>query len=244
MEDMSLACWVQTVDLGWMYYLQGNYVEVEPRVTEALRGFRNINEQRGVAAALLLLGGLRWAKKDFEQAEQLCQTALQMVENLNQETDTIVGLGSTTSLIARIRTALAAIARDRDDYETAERELRRVQDIDGIEDDLERLAAVNGFLGDIAHRQGRIAEARSILARNLALNERIGRLHGAAHDRRGLALIEESLGNFAEALTLARHANQAYHKLGIKHLAEMTQEMMTRLEQTMAERGSAVDGEN
>jgi len=80
-----------------------------------------------------------------------------------------------------------------------------------------------------------MTEARSILARNLALNERIGRLYGAAHDRRGLACIEESLGNFAEALTLARQANQMYQKLGMKHLAEMTQEMMTRLEQKMAE---------
>ena len=89
-----------------------------------------------------------------------------------------------------------------------------------------------------------MAEARSILAQNLALNERIGRLHGAAHDRRGLALVEESLSNFAEALTLARQVNQAYHKLGMKHFTEMTQEMMTRLEQTMAERGNAADGEN
>ena len=83
-----------------------------------------------------------------------------------------------------------------------------------------------------------------MLNRNLALNERIGRLHGAAHDSRGLALIEESLGNFAKALTLARRANQAYHKLGMKHFAEMTQEMVTRLEQTVAERGNAADGEN
>jgi len=116
--------------------------------------------------------------------------------------------------------------------------------MDGFEDDLERLAAANGFLGVMALRQGRMAEARSMLARNLALNERIGRLVGAAHDRRGLSLIEESLGNLAEALAFARHANQAYHKLGLKHYAEMTQEMVTRLEQTVAERGNAADGEN
>jgi tetratricopeptide (TPR) repeat protein len=237
MGDMSLVHWVQTLDLGWIYYRQGNYIEVEPRATEALRGFRNIDEQRGVAAALLLLGGLRREEKDLEQAEHLYRTALQTLESLNQE----IELGSTAKEIAQIRTALAALARDRDDYETAERELERVQDMDGVKHDLERLAAVNGFLGDIARRQGRMAEARSILARNLALNERIGRLHGAAHDRRGLALIEESLGNFAEALTLARHANQKYHKLGMKHLAEMTQEMVMRLEQTMAEQGSTVD---
>jgi tetratricopeptide (TPR) repeat protein len=243
-EDISLACWVQTVDLGLIYYRQGNYIEVEPRATEALRGFRDINEQRGIAAALLLLGGLRREKKDFEQAEQLYLTAVQMAENLNQETDTIVGLGSTTSLIAWIRTALAALASDRGDYERAERELKRVRDMDGIEDDLERLAAVNGFLGNIARRQGRMTEARSILARNLALNERIGRLHGAAHDSRGLALIEESLGNFAKALTLARRANQAYHKLGMKHFAEMTREMVTRLEQTMVKCDSTADREN
>ncbi len=243
-EDISLACWVQTVDLGLIYYRQGNYVEAEPQATEALRGFRDINEQRGIATTLLLLGGLRREKKDLEQAEQLYLTAVQMAENLNQEIDTIVGLGSTTSLIAWIRTALAALASDHGDYERAERELKRVQDMDGIEDDLERLAAVNGFLGNIARRQGRMTEARSILARNLALNERIGRLHGAAHDSRGLALIEESLGNFAKALTLARRANQAYHKLGMKHFAEMTREMMTRLEQTMVKCGSTADKEN
>jgi len=136
MGDISLACWVQTVDLGWMYYRQGNHVEAELRVTEALRGFRNINEQRGVATALLLLGGLRRGKKDLEQAEKLYLTALRTVENLNQETDTIVGLGSTTILIAQIRTALAALARDRDDYEMAERELKIAQNIAEIENDL------------------------------------------------------------------------------------------------------------
>jgi tetratricopeptide (TPR) repeat protein len=243
MEDMSLACWVQTVDLGWTYYRQGNHVEVESRATEALHEFRNINEERGVVATLLLLGGLR-REEDLEQAEQLYRIALQIVENLNQESDTIVGLGSTANLIARVRIALAAVARDHGDYETAEKELRRAQNIAEAENDPERLAAVNGFLGVTALRQGRMAEARSILAQNLALNERIGRLHGAAYDIRGLALIEESLGNFAEALTLARQANQMYHRLGIKHRVETTQEMVTRLEQKIAEQGSTMDEEN
>jgi tetratricopeptide (TPR) repeat protein len=243
MGDMSLVSWVQTVDLGWTYYRQGNHVEVESRATEALHEFRNINEECGVVATLLLLGGLR-REEDLEQAEQLYRIALQIVENLNQESDTIVGLGSIANLIARVRVALAAVARDRGDYEMAEEELRRAQNIAEVENDPERLAAVNGFLGVTALKQGRMAEARSILTQNLALNERIGRLYGAAHDRRYLALIEESLGNFGEALTFARHANQMYHRLGIKHLVEMTQEMVMRLEQKMAEQGSTTDGEN
>ena len=123
---------------------------------------------------------------------------------------------------------LAALARERKDYDAAERYFRQALDLAQKIDNKEHQANFFGNLGELALEREQWAEACQWFEQALALAREVGRVELIAQAQHGLARVWEAEGRADLALPLAQEALKIYERLQHKDLAE-ARELVERL---------------
>jgi uncharacterized protein HemY len=130
--------------------------------------------------------------------------------------------------VATVLNNLGMLARERQDYDAAERYFRQALDLAQKIDNKEHQENFFGNLGELALEREQWAEARRWFEQALALAREIGRQDSVASDLYGLARAWEAEGRADLTLPLAQEALKIYERLQHKDSAE-ARELVERL---------------
>lgn len=199
-----------TNTLGWIYMQRGEFEEAETLFHEALGMYRLISNRVGEAIGLQHLSSVFRKKKLFEQSKKSCDQAWEMAVALNDG-----------DLEALINTAYGKLARDQGDWVSAWDYFSRVRDwfekrVEQIPRDEPLARSTWGHLEIIAYHLGRPLEAKELCLRSLDFFEERGTKGYLATLKYRLALAEEALGEFQNALAHAVEAVDWFDRLGMK----------------------------
>jgi len=201
---------------SWTFYYQGRYGEAEKCAQEARDIFEASKDSPGLVTVRLALGSIANRQGNLEQSEELLNEALASAEALENE-----------SLVRDTKVALAAAAYCRQDYDSLQRLL---DDLLTTIQDPYSMGRAMGFRGVVALAEGKYQEARESFERALSIHQRTGRQIGVAHEKRGLAQVEEATGDLQAALRLARESLEIFERWGTKKHTEEMKGMIEFLE--------------
>ena len=216
-DERSLA--FTLILTAWTLHYQGKYEEAAELAREAGEISRSLNDEQGKFDMLLLLGATACRQGECERASQLLNEALAIAQTLESE-----------RCIIYAKTALVDTAYECKDYDEARRQLDEILKTKLVVDDPYRLAPLIGFQGSIALAQGKYEKAKKFFDEALTIHQKTGRQIGIAYEKRGLALVEEGLGNPVVALELANEALPIFERWGTRKHVEETRKIVGRLE--------------
>jgi tetratricopeptide (TPR) repeat protein len=192
------------VRVGDIAYMQCNYPAAREFREEALTILQQIGNQQGIARALIGLADTETAVGDYDKAESLF---LQAVEITQQNGDH----GGTA-------TALAYLAwipiRSRGDYQQAKTYLEQSLALFQQKGDRVGSALAYSGLGEVAIRQGELAEALNLLEQSLRLRQESGEKWGVAATLGSLAWVAQLQGDFEKARSHLRESVLIRRDLG------------------------------
>jgi len=173
---------------------QGKYQEGEQLAQEGLTLSRQIEEYRGTARSLFLLGVIRYRTGDVERAEVL----------LNESLATARESGDQRLMMSALNT-LGDVTCHRGDYAEAQTVFEECVSLSRELDDRYSVAMHLNNLGTVLHVLERYGEARLYYEESLEICHRIG-------DRTGQAIALSNLGEVAHARGAYREALDCYQE--------------------------------
>jgi predicted ATPase/DNA-binding SARP family transcriptional activator len=186
---------------GWLALLQCDYVPAVRRLEAALRVYRELDDQLGVAAALHVLGGVAREQGRYARALELHADSLA----------TAAAAGDRWA-IARAHNHLGFVRWLQGDFDAAAGYCTVALTLARELPDVEEIAWALISLGTIARYQGDPSRAATLLAESRALAERVGFREGIAWSLEQLGLLALDRGE-ADAAQLLHASLVIHHQL-------------------------------
>lgn len=187
--------------IGNSYQRQGDYGRALEYLRQGLKLLEEAGRKMGRADALADLGDLYFQQGDESQALEFYDRSQKLLEQLGRK-EKLAALVSRRGMLQRRRGddrgALAAFEQSLTLYQAIGHKRGMAETLVLIGDDQEKLEQFK--LSRLSYEQA------------LALYEEIGDKNGVAAALAGLARLEQSSGNHAEALTIAERAQQLAEK--------------------------------
>lgn len=179
----------------------GNLVEAWTLAETSLALYRRLNDQKGIADSLNLLGLIAIDEDNTDAAQQFLEDALKLITDNDHASRGIV-----LHNLARLASRRGNIEEAQQLYKEALSHRRVAGDVRGEAETLSNL-------GVLAQKVGNHAEARRLYRESLALRHDL-------RDRFGIAIVLNNLGEIAEldgaletAITLFVHSKRIFHTL-------------------------------
>ena len=179
---------------GMLSFGHGDLLKSITLLEEGLATYRRLCDQAGIAATVAMLGNVRRAQGDDDQAEELSEEGLRLSRLLEDDRSAAISL-NTLGHIARHR---GDLARATDLFEEALTLWKKREDRRGVAYSLCNL-------GVAALERGEAGQA-------LELNEESLRLYKALQDKAGQAFALINLGDVARSLGEEGHAVSLYEE--------------------------------
>lgn len=229
--------------IGFLAYHQGDSQQANKALSESLELYQQIENQQGIANALLYLGRVDLLHSGYERAEQRANESLAIFRRIND-------LGNAAEALR----CLSLIAKDRGDMQRAEqlslegiqlyrqagdrwgvaRSLYNLSSMAYWQNDLERseqlaeqaadyfeelddtigLAYAIEGIGMVAYKQARYEEAEQALKRSLALMQGLEEQVGIALMQHELGLVELARGRYESSIIWQRQALELAWNIG------------------------------
>lgn len=196
--------------LGWVHYQQGDYEKALERYDLALREYQRVNNRVGESITYQHHSSVARKLKDFERAKLLNDQAWQIAEDLTDG-----------DLKALIETNYGKLARDQGNWKQAWQHFANVRDyfekrVAESPRDEPLARSTWGHLAIVAIHLGRPQEAKEYCLRSLEYFEERGTKGFLATLKYRLALAEQALGEYNEALEHIQEAIEWFDRLGMK----------------------------
>jgi tetratricopeptide (TPR) repeat protein len=196
--------------MGWVRSERGEYQEADAMYSEALIQYQQVGNQEGEGLTLQHLSTICRKRRKFDKAEQLCERAWKIAEDLR------VG-----DLKALIKDERGKLARDIGNWELAWQYFAGVRDwfeerVEQSPRDEALARSIWGQLAIVAYHLGRPQETKELCLKSLEFYETYGNKGYMATLKYRLALAEEALGEREAALEHAGEAVDWFGRLGMK----------------------------
>ena len=210
--------------LGWILRQRGDYQEAVVLFKEAQQHYQKTGHQEGECITLQHLSSVFRKQMQFEQAQQFCDEAWASAEDL--------GSGDLKALVS---TEYGKLARDKKDWESAWYRFAAVRDwfrerAEETPRDESLARSIWGHLAIVAYHLDRPQEAKDLCLKSLDFFETSGTKGFLATLNYRLALVEEALGEYEEALQHAKLAVDWLERLGMKPDLAEAQVLLARLQ--------------
>jgi predicted ATPase/DNA-binding CsgD family transcriptional regulator len=190
---------------GWLAYWQGDFAPAISYLEESIELYRNLQDKRGIAASLDVLGVIKKNHGDFETGQAMHEEAM----SYHQETGDQYGLAELQTILGIEAIYRGEFARTRALCRESLTYCERAGDLWGIATNLH-------FLGWVAYCQDEFEAARQLLERSLLLLRRVGKPGFTADALYMLACTHVSLENYTLASTMFAEVFVLGKDLGIK----------------------------
>lgn len=212
--------------LGWIHYQQGDYEKALERYDRALSEYQRVNNHVGESITRQHQSSIARKLKDFEKAKLLNDQAWQIALALNDG-----------DLKALIETNYGKLARDMSDWERAWQHFANVRDyfekrVAESPRDEPLARSTWGHLAIVAIQLGRPQEAKEYCLRSLEYFEERGTKGFLATLKYRLALAEQALGEYDEALQHLQEAIEWFDRLGMEPDYDEAKNMLDQLTQS------------
>ena len=194
-----------SVGAGVLAFLQCEYGTAGERLQEALRIYRDLEDERGVASALQVLGSISRERGDYEQAEAYHEESLATWRRLGEERE-----------VARSFNYLGLVAWLRGEHDRATglscetlETFKNLGDAEGT-----TWALVN--LGSAALHSGAEQRAAELLSESLSISRKAGYREGVGWSLNQLGLISYRHADHAQAADMLCESLGAHRDLGDK----------------------------
>jgi predicted ATPase/DNA-binding XRE family transcriptional regulator len=206
---------------GMLAFLQCEYDAATARLEKALRAYRDLGDDAGMALVLQRLGAVARERREYALAESLhCQSY-----------DLYEGLGDRSG-VAWANNHLGFVAWLRGDLEAGAGRCRRARDSFHDLGDGEGLAWSLISLGAIAQYDGDLTGAEDLLQESLALSQRLGYREGVAWSLNQLGIVERRRGRTDRAVHLLDESLAEHRDLGDRwRSASVLEELATVAQQ-------------
>ena len=186
---------------GGLAMLRCDYLPAVRRLEAALRLYRELGDDRGIAAALRALGSVAREQGRYARAVELYAESLALAEAADDRRGA-----------ANAHETLAMVCWLRCDFDEAVAEATAAQEIYRALGDVEGVASSLANLGIVARYKGDTERSLALLTESLALAEGIGFREGIAWSAEQLGLLAADRGD-AAAIPLLRRSLELHAEL-------------------------------
>jgi tetratricopeptide (TPR) repeat protein len=194
------------LNLGHIYWQQGQYQQAADHLQQALTLAREIGDRVGETGALHNLGIVYQRQGHYQQAADHLQQALTLAREIGDrvgETNALLNLGIVDRRQGHYQQAA-------DHYQQALALAREIGDRHGEANALDNLGAIH-------QRQGHYRQAADHHQQALALFRGIGDRHGEANTLLGLGTVHRRQGHYRPAADHHQQALTLFREMGDKH---------------------------
>jgi predicted ATPase/DNA-binding CsgD family transcriptional regulator len=188
---------------GVLALLRCEYGRAKERLEEALRLYRGLGEDRGVASALQVLGSVARERADYARARELHGESLALWRKLGDE----AGVARSLNYLGFVAWLQEKHQEAREICEATLVTFRRLGDNEGVVWALISLGASAGYAGS-RHK------ARTLLDESLALSSEVGYMEGVAWSLDQLGVLALREGDVRRANQLMRRSLEVHRDLG------------------------------
>jgi LuxR family glucitol operon transcriptional activator len=208
---------------SWFLTAWGQYEAAESWIQESLNQYQRSGNRGGECIALQNLGRIHRKQEQYEQAASILDQAYRIATSLDAD-----------DYIAMVNLEHGRLARDQGQWESAWRYFSMVRDwfeqrSDPAPRDEMMARGVSGHMAIVAYLLGRPQEAKRLCLENLDFFAIQGTQGFYAKLQHRLALAEEALGEFDEAVERAREAVDWFDRLGMQPDLIEAQTLLERL---------------
>jgi len=190
-------------DLGWIYFLRGNFEEAQKNLRIGLTLVEGTGEYRVLASIHNRLGAVAYQRRDYEAAASHVRKSLALREAIGD-----------LSGVARLYNNLGLLSLMVGDLREAEENFFRSSELLEKLGDAEGIALSNINLGLVKYDRGQFESARIFLEKARALADQIGHRFFAALSRMYLGRLNTSLKQYAESARLLTASMTLFEELG------------------------------
>jgi tetratricopeptide (TPR) repeat protein len=167
-DDIARQATAQ-LQLAHTHMLRSDYARATRFVEQSLGGYRQVNDEHGIAQALNRLARIQYLLGDYSASLKIGQESLSLSEKLGDQ----VAVARASNNLGATALALGDIAQAKHYFE----ETYRICRANG---ELRNVAAALTNLGNVSGMQGDLDKAREHFLHSLELFRAIGELHGIA----------------------------------------------------------------
>lgn len=188
-------------DLADLYYLRGDIEQSAQMLQQAVKEFRQVGNNDGVATALSNFADTRLSQGDLMEARKLLEESIPEYQAVDDKEGVVLNLDS-----------LGDIWRQNGELDKAETTYKQSEVIARKIEDKNATAYVLSGMGDVALDRGDLALARKRYEEALALRNEAGEKQLAAESRVSLAKLAIEEGRAPEAEASARSCKEQFQQ--------------------------------
>jgi len=209
--------------IGWIAADRGDYQQAEELFCDALETYRRMDNREGEYIALIELSSVHRKRREFSKSWESSHQAWDIVRDLESD-----------SLTAMVQVELGKLARDTEDWESAWRYFTDVRvwyekRTEKFPREESLFQSIYGHLAIVSYCLKRPREAKELCLKSIEFFEHQGTKAYLATLKYRLALAEEALEEYEEALQHTTEALYWYEHLGMNPDYAKTKKLWERL---------------